>query len=140
MAVANKNLPRLKSIIPQSSSRPRSPWNIAESVAVFLALLCVLLPIALSRLIARDEGFYLLAARLVMEKELPYVDFFYPQMPLFPYLYGLWMKIFSFSWTSGRTFSAWHMDKLSATPTRIEACRRLWTKKETLTCRCGSVR
>jgi hypothetical protein len=33
-----------------------------------------------------------------------------------------------------------HMDKLSATPTRIEACRRLWTKKETLTCRCGSVR
>jgi hypothetical protein len=39
-----------------------------------------------------------------------------------------------------KDIKARHMDKLSATSTRIEACRRLWTKKETLTCRCGSVR
>ena len=35
-----------------------------------------------------DEGFYALAARLVSEGRTPYLDFFYPQSPLLPYLYA----------------------------------------------------
>lgn len=33
-----------------------------------------------------DEGYYALAAELVMEGRLPYRDFFYPQPPIHPYL------------------------------------------------------
>ncbi|MCI5064197.1 hypothetical protein MRY87_00575 [bacterium] len=40
------------------------------------------------RLLARDEGFYTYAAQLVREGMHPALDFFYPQMPLLPYLYG----------------------------------------------------
>ena len=35
-----------------------------------------------------DEGFYAAAAGLVNEGRSPYQDFFYPQGPLLPYLYG----------------------------------------------------
>jgi hypothetical protein len=36
-----------------------------------------------------DEGWYLYAARLVLEGELPYRDFAFFQAPLLPYVYGL---------------------------------------------------
>jgi 4-amino-4-deoxy-L-arabinose transferase-like glycosyltransferase len=58
------------------------------------------------RFLATDEGFYLLAARLVMSGQLPYIDFFYPQMPLLPYLYGAWMETFGYTWTQARVFSS----------------------------------
>lgn len=61
---------------------------------------------SLKRLIAQDEGFYLLAAKLVVHGQLPYLDFFYPQMPLQPYLYGGWLLLFGESWTSLRLCSA----------------------------------
>lgn len=54
--------------------------------------------LAVDRLISRDEGFYVLAARLVLEGELPYLDFFYPQMPLLPYLYALPIMAVGESW------------------------------------------
>jgi hypothetical protein len=41
------------------------------------------------RQIDYDEGAYLSAAYLVREGKLPYLDFFYPQMPYLPYLYAL---------------------------------------------------
>ena len=34
------------------------------------------------RLIDADEGYYLLAARLVLQHKTPYLDFFFPQAPL----------------------------------------------------------
>ncbi len=43
-----------------------------------------------------DEGFYAIAARNVMEGEIPYRDFSYTQMPLLPYLNGAMMKVFGF--------------------------------------------
>ncbi len=59
-----------------------------------LAILLVLLAfaagtLALSRVrtIDGDEGYYATAARLVSEGLTPYQDFFYPQMPLLPYIY-----------------------------------------------------
>lgn len=63
--------------------------------------------LACHRLIDSDEGFYLYISKIIMaQKALPYRDVFYQQMPLLPYLYGLWMGLFGFTWESGRIFSA----------------------------------
>ncbi|MCB1184496.1 hypothetical protein KDM41_13790 [bacterium] len=35
-----------------------------------------------------DEGYYATAARLTASGQTPYADYFYPQMPYLPYLYG----------------------------------------------------
>lgn len=43
-----------------------------------------------------DEGFYAVAARAVMQGELPYRDFGYTQMPLLPYLNGALMRLIGF--------------------------------------------
>jgi len=40
-----------------------------------------------------DEGYYATAARLVAAGETPYEDFFYPQMPLLPYVYAPFYKL-----------------------------------------------
>ena len=74
-------------------------------VPVFLFLLCFFRFVALHRFIAGDEGFYLLASRLVLQHKVPYLDFFYQQAPLLPYAYGLWMKLFGISWFSARGLS-----------------------------------
>lgn len=49
----------------------------------------LLLTFVFFRLIDFDEGPYLSAAHLVKEGKLPYIDFFYPQMPYLPYAYAL---------------------------------------------------
>ncbi len=51
--------------------------------------------LALSRVrpIDGDEGYYATAARLVSEGRTPYLDFFYPQMPLLPYVYAPAFKV-----------------------------------------------
>ncbi len=62
--------------------------------------------ISQQRLIDGDEGFYLLAARLVLQHRAPYLDFFYTQAPLLPYVYAGWLKLFPISWAWARAFSA----------------------------------
>lgn len=62
--------------------------------------------ISQQRLIDGDEGFYLLASRLVLEHRTPYLDFFYTQAPFLPYVYAAWFKLFPISWASARLFSA----------------------------------
>ncbi len=57
------------------------------------------------RLIDGDEGFYVLASRLVLQHKVPYVDFFYQQAPLLPYAYAGWLKITGTSWFAARAFS-----------------------------------
>lgn len=74
--------------------------------ALGVALAAVYVPMALFRLVDADEGIYLLNAKLALNGQLPYHDFFYPQMPLLPYVYGLWMKVFGVSWYAGRLLSA----------------------------------
>ena len=75
-------------------------------ILVVLLQLLFLVPLALDRLIAGDEGFYLIAAKEVSRGALPYIDFFYPQMPLLPFVYGSWMELFGASWKSARVLSA----------------------------------
>ena len=75
-------------------------------VLVALAILAVVFFFSSrERLVDPDEGAYLLAAKLVMEGKSVYTDFFWPQMPLLPYAYGIWMEIFGTDWYAARYFS-----------------------------------
>jgi hypothetical protein len=85
------------------SSRPS---NRIFFVAVFLAQLAFFVPVSRLRFVDGDEGFYLMASRLVMLGRLPYHDFLLTQMPLVPYAYGSWMRITGMTWTSARLLSA----------------------------------
>ncbi len=58
--------------------------------------------VARHRFIDGDEGAFLLSSRLAVGNQKPYVDFFYNQAPLLPYVYGPWMKVAGMSWSSGR--------------------------------------
>jgi len=84
------------------STKSRTIFEISS----VLLLTTLYLWIGHHRFVARDEGFYLMAAKLVMSGNLPYLDFFYPQMPLFPYLYGVWGQLLGFSWTAARVFAS----------------------------------
>ena len=78
---------------------------VLASLALVLALIFV--PMSIFRLIDADEGTYLLNAKAVLlNGDLPYEDFFYPQMPLLPYVYAVWMRVFGVSWYSGRILTA----------------------------------
>lgn len=80
----------------------RLPWLPALLLAVFLAecLFCVFFAE-----INYDDGWYLLASRLVYCRQLPYLDFAYLQAPLLPYVYGLWQQIFGHGLVAGRVLS-----------------------------------
>jgi 4-amino-4-deoxy-L-arabinose transferase-like glycosyltransferase len=84
-------------------SNPTAPAFIA---AVFLAQLGLFVVISRLRLVDGDEGFYLMASRLVIHGQLPYRDFLLTQMPLVPYVYGAWMWLTGMTWLSGRLLSA----------------------------------
>lgn len=58
------------------------------------------------RFIDGDEGAFLVAARLVLAHKTPYVDFFYQQAPLLPYVYAAFMKVGGVSWPAARNFCA----------------------------------
>jgi hypothetical protein len=75
-------------------------------VPVFLLQMLLFSFVARHRFIEGDEGFYLLASRLVLMHKKPYLDFFYTQTPLLPYVYAFWMKYTEMSWTSAKIFSA----------------------------------
>lgn len=77
-----------------------------ELILAFLLLLLVSLLAGQFRFIARDEGFYLYAARLISEGFLPYRDFFFPQTPFVPFLYAGWFWIFGANWISGRILAS----------------------------------
>lgn len=86
-----------------------------HTLAAFFALLAIMIPFSSYRLVAGDEGFYVLAAKLVSQGKSLYTDFFYPQMPLIPWVYGAWMKLFGTTWDSARLLSAILTSALGAT-------------------------
>ncbi len=75
-------------------------------VPLFLLQVALFAFIALHRFVDGDEGFYLLASRLVLMHKKPYLDFFYEQAPLLPYVYAVWMKLFGVTWVSAKLLSA----------------------------------
>jgi hypothetical protein len=75
-------------------------------VPILLLQILVFTFVARHRFIDGDEGHYLLASRLVLMHQRPYLDFFYNQAPLLPYVYALWMKCTEMSWASAKLFSA----------------------------------
>ena len=82
-------------------------WNTRALLAACVVLQTVVfLVVAFYRLVDLDEGFYLLASKLVSAGRVPYRDFFFPQAPGLPYVYGLWMVATGVSWWSARMLSA----------------------------------
>jgi hypothetical protein len=53
-----------------------------------------------------DEGYHLLASQLINSGQKPYVDFFYPQTPLYAYLNAGWMSVFGQTWRTSHLLSA----------------------------------
>ncbi|HXF49637.1 MAG TPA: glycosyltransferase family 39 protein [Verrucomicrobiae bacterium] len=90
-------------MVEKSETRNRSGWFYVLIALTLLA--AVFFFSSRERLVDPDEGAYLLAAKLVMEGQSLYTDFFWPQMPLLPYAYGAWMKIFGMNWYSARALS-----------------------------------
>lgn len=79
--------------------------NKATILAFFISLIWFIF-IGNKRLIAKDEGFYLMAIESVLNGKNVYYDFFYPQMPLLPYLYALFFTFIDLTFESARTVSA----------------------------------
>ncbi|MDC0357938.1 glycosyltransferase family 39 protein [Oligoflexia bacterium] len=75
-------------------------------ILIFLLSLAILTPLSWQRFVVVDEGFYSIAAKLITEGKTPYHDFFYPQMPLLPYLYAAIYSIFGSDWLVTRIFTA----------------------------------
>lgn len=80
------------------------PWT--ELTAVFAAQFVVFGAVAALRLVAGDEGFYDMAAKLIAEGKRPWVDFFLPQMPLAPAVRAAWFGIFGANWFAARALDA----------------------------------
>jgi len=72
---------------------------------IILAFFAGTLALSRHRPIDGDEGYYATAARQVSEGRIPYLDFFYPQMPLLPYLYAPVYKMAGSSLANMRLFS-----------------------------------
>jgi hypothetical protein len=62
--------------------------------------------VALSRFVARDEGYFLYAARMLQDGILPYRDFFFPQTPLAPILFSVWFDLTETGWYEARILTA----------------------------------
>ena len=75
-------------------------------IPIFLLQLLLFVFIARHRFVDTDEGYYLLASRLVLMHKKPYVDFFFQQAPLLPYVYALWLKLFHVTWSWARLLPA----------------------------------
>jgi hypothetical protein len=82
----------------------RQPKLTFISVFCLQALLFIF--VAKHRFIDGDEGYFLLAARLVLLHKKPYVDFFFQQAPLLPYIYAAWLKCYQVSWAWARVLPA----------------------------------
>ncbi len=75
-------------------------WVLRVLVAVVSATVMILL--GRERLIDGDEGFYLMAGRLISEGKRLYTDFFFPQMPFLGWTYGAWFWLTGRSWYGAR--------------------------------------
>jgi hypothetical protein len=78
-----------------------SGWCIPITVGIYYLIL------ALTRSVDADEGYFLYSARLVSEHQIPYRDFFYPQMPMVACLWGMILGLLGgVGWVKGRLLAA----------------------------------
>ena len=91
-------------------------------IPVFLSEVFFFLFIARHRFVNGDEGFYLLASRLVLMHKKPYLDFSYVQAPLLPYVYAGWMQDFwlivgigktAFRLDDGHSWAHWFISRFT---------------------------
>jgi hypothetical protein len=87
------------------TTRRTIPLWFSELALLGVPLLAWFITASQLRFIDGDEGFYVYASKLVAAGELPYRDFFYPQMPLLPFLYGWWCELFGMNWNVARVLS-----------------------------------
>jgi hypothetical protein len=78
------------------------PFSLRLTPVIFILCILIYLWFSLNRFIAWDEGFYVIAGKLILEGKLPYRDFFYPQMPLLPYIYACWFGVVGTGWYETR--------------------------------------
>ena len=89
---------------PARSRANRASWLLFA--VILLVQAAFFYYVSQHRLVDDDEGYYLLASRLVIEHKTPYLDFFYQQAPLLPYVFGAWFKLAGISWVSARVLCA----------------------------------
>ncbi len=77
-----------------------------RAVAAGACVLAVFAVVAANRLIDGDEGFYLVAARLVGEGKRLYRDFFFLQMPALPHVIAAWLALAGRGWIQARMLAA----------------------------------
>jgi len=70
------------------------------------ALLVAVIGYSQTLAFAWDEGFHLLAAQMIVRGKRPYLDFMFPQAPLYTYFNALVMKLFGESWRVVHAISA----------------------------------
>ena len=96
---------------PPAAAAGRQTWraravDLVATALVAGGLTALFVWFALTRFFDGDEGVYGLTSVLVADGKLLYRDFFYPQMPVLPYVYGGWMEIVGESWNAARALSA----------------------------------
>ncbi len=92
---------------PPHSNSWFAPLIDLSPAAAFCVALCLFLPVAVFRLIDGDEGYLLLAATLVSRGRRLYSDFFFPQGPLLPWVFGAALSPFGgVTWYGARLLSA----------------------------------
>ncbi|HEX4809434.1 MAG TPA: hypothetical protein VH325_10915 [Bryobacteraceae bacterium] len=84
--------------IPSERPRGRRRGGFALLLGVVTAVAAIILVYSQTQSFAWDEGFHLLAAQLIDQGKLPYVDYCYPQTPLNAFWVAFWMHVFSQSW------------------------------------------
>jgi hypothetical protein len=91
-----------KRTAPQATNPQAKLRTSFSLLLVFLLLLSYFSYVALHRFVDGDEGFYLLASRLVLLGKRPYLDFSFVQAPFLPYFYALWLRFTGSTWISAR--------------------------------------
>ena len=74
-------------------------------LAALALLSATALPMALQRPIDGDEGFFLMASRLVSKGMALYHDFFFIHGPAIPYLFGAWFRVVGPGWYAARVLA-----------------------------------
>lgn len=84
-------------------------WNSWAYRLTFVVIVVYAIHLAIgayAQFLDADEGGYMLLSRLAAEGQMPQLDFFAPQMPMFFYIYGYFMKVFGHSFEAARGLSA----------------------------------